>query len=53
MVPELPEDEAASFFDQVWVLLLALVGAIGLIIFFLLPASESTLRKRAEQLLPP
>ena len=47
------EDEPTSFFDQIWVLALGLVGAIGLIVWFLLPPSETQLRQRAEKLLPP
>lgn len=43
----------SSFFDQVWVLALGLIAAVGAIVWFLLPLSESALRDRAEALLPP
>ncbi|MFK7737382.1 MAG: serine/threonine protein kinase [Pirellulaceae bacterium] len=42
-----------SFLDQTWVLLLGFIGAVAAVVWFLLPFSEATLRKKAEALLPP
>ena len=47
------EQEATSVFDQIWVLALGLIAAVGMVIWFLLPLSESALKSRAERLLPP
>lgn len=41
------------FFEQAWVLLVALATTIATIVWFLLPLSANTLRSRAEKLLPP
>jgi hypothetical protein len=41
------------FFERPWVLVVSLLAAIGAIVWFLLPLSEETLRRRAEALLPP
>jgi len=43
-----PADDA-SFFERPWVLLTGFVLALAAVIWFLLPLSEETLRKRAER----
>ncbi|MCR9293530.1 MAG: serine/threonine protein kinase [bacterium] len=41
------------FFERTWVLLLGLAAAVAAIVWFLMPLSENTLRRRSEALLPP
>lgn len=43
----------ASFFEQAWVLVLALILAVGASVWFMLPLGEDALRRKAEALLPP
>jgi serine/threonine protein kinase len=41
------------FFERAWVLVTALLMAVAAAVWFMLPLSEETLRRRAEALLPP
>lgn len=41
------------FFERPWVLVVGLLASIAAVVWFLLPLSEETLRRRAEALLPP
>jgi hypothetical protein len=47
-----PRDEG-SFFEKPWVLLVALLAAVGAAVWFMLPLSEEALRRKAAALLPP
>lgn len=45
------KEQESSFFESPLVIVAALLVTIGLIVYFLLPPGEATLRKRAEQML--
>ncbi len=47
------KSEDIAFFERPWVLVSALVAAVSLAVWFMLPLSESTLQRRAAALLPP
>jgi eukaryotic-like serine/threonine-protein kinase len=42
------DSDGASFFERPWVLLTGLAFAVAVVVWFLLPLNEETLRKRAE-----
>ncbi|MCA9132427.1 MAG: serine/threonine protein kinase, partial [Planctomycetales bacterium] len=43
----------SPFFEKPWVLVTALLLAVGAVVWFMLPLNEETLRRRANALLPP
>lgn len=47
------QSDEGSLFDKPWVLVLALVVAVAAAVWFMLPLSEETLRRRADAMLPP
>ncbi len=45
--------DEGSFFEKPWVLVLALLAAVGAAVWFMLPLSEEALQRKATALLPP